>query len=78
MSDAWGFAEIGGQRVELLPGRTLLGAADWLGGGEALSGIGGAGNLDGTNLGNGAKQVNDLGTGSGNAVGGITSYGEGG
>jgi len=74
MSDALSFAEIDGQRVELLPTRTLLGAPDWLGGGEALGGAGGPGNLEGSNLGAGAKQVISLESAGGNAVGGLTGY----
>jgi len=75
MSDALGFTGIDGQRVELLPARLVLGVLDALSGGEAHSGSGGPGNLDGDNLGNGAEQTLNLDTGGGNATGGAYAGG---
>lgn len=75
MSGALGFSEIDGQRVELLPARLVLGVFDALSGGEATSGSGGSGNLEGSNLGNGAEQTLNLDTGGGNATGGAYAGG---
>jgi len=73
MSDALSFAEVVGQRVELLPARLVLGIADALSGGGAHGGAGGPSTLEAVNLGSNAEQALNLDTGGGNAVGGLYS-----
>ena len=77
MSDALSFAEVDGQRVELLPARTVLGVLDLFGAGDGNGGAGGTGTQETVTQGSGAEsnanQDVDGGAGTGGAFDGLNS-----